>query len=101
LDGSLITSQQDFKKEAIGYSQNIFKAQENLSSIQQLDVIRVYPRIFSEEEGKKIADLVLLSKVLTTLKGFDVSKSSSLNGSTVELFLEFFYLLGPELLFLV
>jgi hypothetical protein len=67
-----------------------------------LDVIRVYPRIFSEEEGHKIADPVLLSEVLTTLKGFVVSKSPGPDGWTVEFFLEFFfYLLGPELLVVV
>jgi len=78
----------------MGYFWNIFKAQENLSIIQQLDVIRVYPRIFSEEEGKKIVDHVLISKVLTTLTGFVVSKSSGYVGWTVESFLEFFLSFG-------
>jgi len=79
LDGSQITSQHDFKKEAIEYFQNISKAQDNLSIIQQLDVIRVYPRIFSEE-GLKIVDLVLLSEVLITMKGFVVSQSPGPDG---------------------
>jgi len=39
-----------------------------------------------------------LTEVLVTLKGFVVSKSLRLDGWTVEIFLDFFYLVGPELL---
>jgi hypothetical protein len=98
VDGSKITSQQDLKKEAIGYFWNIFKDQENLSISKQLEVIKAYPRIFSEEEGHRIADLVTISEVLSTLKGFVVSKSPGPDGWTVEFFWSFFYLLGHELL---
>jgi hypothetical protein len=39
------------------YFQNIFKAQEHLSIVHQLEVIQAYPRIFYVEEGKRIVDL--------------------------------------------
>jgi hypothetical protein len=82
------------EQEAIIYFQNIFKAQENLSIVHQLEVIQAYPRLFSMEEGKNIADLFPLSEVFSTLKGFVVSKSLGPDGWTIE----FFDLLGPELL---
>jgi hypothetical protein len=50
------------------------------------------------EEEHKIVDHVLLSNVLTTLKGFVASKSPGLDDWTVEFLLEFFDLLGSKLL---
>jgi hypothetical protein len=97
-DGSVVTSQQGIQKEAIGYFQNLFKAQENLTISNQLAVIKEYPRIFSEEEGLKVVEPVTLSELLATLKGFTVSKSPGPDGWTVEFFLAFFDLLGNELL---
>jgi hypothetical protein len=52
-DGTVITCNQGLQKEAVGFFQNIFKAQENLSISDQLAVLRNYPRMFSEEEGHK------------------------------------------------
>jgi len=66
-----------------------------------LAIIRAYPRILSEEEGLRIADLVTISEVLSTLKGFDASKSPGLHCWTTKFFLDFFDLLGPELLAVV
>jgi hypothetical protein len=85
-DGSKITSQHALKKEAIGYFQNIFKTHENLSISNQLEVIRAYPRIFSDEKGLRIAHPVTISEVLSTLKGFVDSKIPGPDGWTIELF---------------
>jgi hypothetical protein len=74
-DGTTITNSSDLQKEVGTYFQNLFKAQGNLVITDQLAVLRNYPRMFSEEEGSRIADPVSLAEVLKTLKGFKCSKS--------------------------
>jgi hypothetical protein len=49
------------------------------------------------EEGKIIVAPVLLPKVMSTLKGFVVSKIPGLDGWTVEFFLEFFDIMGQNI----
>jgi len=85
-DGTLVSRQQDLEKETLNYFQNMFKAWENLSIFHQLEVIQVYPRLFYEEEGQMVADLVSFSEVQSALEGFSVSKSLGPDGWTVEFF---------------
>jgi hypothetical protein len=84
-----------------GIFQNIFKTKENLSISNQLEIIRAHPRIFFEKEGLRIADPVTIFEVLSTLKGFAASKIHGLDGCSIELFLDFFDILGLELLVVV
>jgi hypothetical protein len=97
----VITCNQGLQKEAVGFLQNIFKAQENLSISDQLAVLRNYPRMILEEEGHKVVELITLAEILSTLKGFSASKSPGLDGWTVEFFLAFFYLMGNDILEMV
>jgi hypothetical protein len=60
-DGTVINCSHELKEEAVVFFQNIFKAQEDLTITNQLVVLRHYPRIFSEEEGKKVVDPVTLA----------------------------------------
>jgi len=87
-----------YKRKPLDIFQNLFKAQENLTISKQLAIIKEYPRIFSEEAGLRIVDLVTIYELLATLKGFIVSKISGSDDWTVEFFLAFFDLLGNELL---
>jgi hypothetical protein len=100
-DGTVITCSHEIEEEAVGFFQNIFKAHENLTITNQLVVLRHYPRMFSEEEGKKVADPVTLAEIISTLKGFKSSKSPGSDGWTVEFFLAFFDLVGNEILEMV
>lgn len=100
-DGTVITCSHELKEEGVIFFQNIFKVQEDLTITNQLVVLRHYPRMFLEEEGKKVADHVTLAEILSTLIGFKSSKSSRPDGCTVEFFLFFFYLMGNEILQLV
>jgi hypothetical protein len=89
-DGTIITNNLELQKEAVDYFQNVFKAQDNLAISDQLAVLRNYPRMFSVEEGLRLVEPVTLAEILTTLKGFKVSKSPGPDGWTVEFFLAFF-----------
>jgi hypothetical protein len=48
-DGSVATKKKYLEKEGVSYFEKMFKAQENISIIQQLEVIQTYPRLFSVE----------------------------------------------------
>jgi hypothetical protein len=100
-DGTMMTCNQGLEEEVVGFFQNIFKAQENLTITNQLAVLRHYPRMFSEEEGNKIEELVTLEEIIYTLKGFSASKRPGSDGWTVEFFLAFFDLVGNEILDMV
>ena len=60
-----------------------------------------YPRMFAELEGERLYLPVTMEEIHSTLKAFDLSKSPGPDGWTVEFFLHFFDLLGPEILVMV
>ena len=51
-DGTLISSNQDLQKEAVGFFRNIFLAHPNLAIIDQLAILRNYPRMFIKEDSQ-------------------------------------------------
>jgi hypothetical protein len=79
-DRTIISNKIDLQKEVVNYFHNIFKAQNDLAISNQLAVLRNYPRLFTEEEGIRLVDLVTLAEILTTLKGFKHSKSPGSDG---------------------
>jgi hypothetical protein len=97
-DGTVPTNQKDSEKEVVTYFGNLFKCQEDILIIKQLEVLQNYPRLFLEEEGKSIVEPVLFSEVLSTLKGFAKSKNLGRDGWIVDFFLEFFDILGHNIL---
>ena len=58
-DGSVATKMEDLEKEVVTYFEKMFKVEEDISIIKQLEVIHTYPRLFSMEQGKRIVDPVL------------------------------------------
>jgi len=72
-----------------------------LAISDQLAILRNYPRLFTEEEGIRLAEPVTLEEILSTLKGFKCSKIPGPDGCTVEFFLPFFDLLGNHILEMV
>ena len=57
--------------------------------------------MFGEQDGERLFELVSLAEIHSTLKAFEHSKSPGPDGWTVEFFLHFFDLVGPELLAMV
>jgi hypothetical protein len=100
-DGTMISSNQDLQKEAVGFFRNIFLAHPNLSITDQLAILRNYPRMFTEEDSQRLTLPVTSTEVLSILKGFKASKSHGPDGWTVEFFLAFFDILGDELVEMV
>jgi hypothetical protein len=47
------TEQKDLEKEVVTYFEKMFKAQEDISIIKQLEVIQTYPRLLDSFQWKK------------------------------------------------
>ena len=100
-DGTVLYKQGDLEEEAYTYFNSVFKKQENLSIVAQMELIMKYPRMFGEQEGERLFAPVSLREILSTLKEFDLSKSPGPDGWTVEFFLHFYDMVGPDLLAMV
>ena len=100
-DATILAKQGKIEMAAFSYFKSSYKAQGDLSIISQMDLIQKYPRMFDEVDGHKLYDPVTLKEIHNTLKGFEHSKSPGPDGWTVDFFLHFFDLIGPELLAMV
>ena len=64
-----------------------------------MNIVQKFHRYFSEEEEGSLAEQPLsLGEVEFVLKGFSKSKTPGLDGWSIELFLEFFDIMGQNLL---
>ena len=66
-----------------------------------METISLYPKIVLEEEVSSLEQAVTMEELSFILKGFAKDKSLSPDGWTVEFFLFFFDLVGPDLLAMV
>jgi hypothetical protein len=57
-DGIVITSNQYLQLQVVEYFQNIYKAQSNLCTNDQLALLKNYPRMITEEDNHRVIDLV-------------------------------------------
>lgn len=89
------------EEEAHRFFKKNYEDVGNHSIVNQLEVIRTYPSFFSTDEGSLVARLVTLVEVRKVLEGFEKAKSPGPDGWTIEFFLDFFYVLGDDLLAVV
>lgn len=73
----------------------------NSTIVEQIGVIKEYPRLFTEQEGEDIMLPVTLQEIYSVLKRFAKDKSPGPDGWTSELFLEFFDIMGLDILAMV
>ena len=99
--GELIKGQENMEEEAQRYFENVYKDVGNHSIVNKFEVIREYPSYFSVEEGPFVARPVALDEVRKVFEGFEKPKSPCPYGWIVEFFLEFFYVMGEDLLVVV
>jgi hypothetical protein len=66
--------------------------------IDQIELVRLFPRIVQENEVETLERPVTSAEVLEVLKGFAKDKSPGPDGWTMEFFLFFFDLVGQDLL---
>lgn len=63
-----------------------------------MKVIKLYPRFFSTKEGNEVGKAITLKEIEGVLKGFARDKNPGPDGWPVEFFLEFFEIMGEDLL---
>jgi hypothetical protein len=89
------------KRKPPNYFGSFFKEQNQSDLRTQLETIRLYPRMVQEDDVLFLEKVVTLEELLKVLKGFAKDKSPGPDGWTVEFFLFFFDLVGPDLLAMV
>ena len=67
-DGSVICKQGDLEIEAFTYFNSVYKKEENLSIVAQMELIMKYPRMFGEQDGERLFVPVTLKEIHSTLK---------------------------------
>ena len=95
--GNLVTDQDSIKERDISYFSGLYKDPKNANIIDQLEVLKLYPTMFNEEECSQLGRPIGLSEVEHTLKAFAKDKIPGPNGWALEFYLHFFKMLGSEL----
>ena len=94
IDGHIINGQNNLKAEADFFLRDL----DNSSIVDEMKVIQCYPHFFYEEEGILTASQVSLKEVNYVLGVFSKDKSLGSDGWTIEFFLDFFDLMGYDIL---
>jgi hypothetical protein len=91
------TGQEAIKAEAMRHFISFYKDSHN-SIVDQIESVRLYPRLTTEEEVQMLEKPVTKDEILVVLRGFTKDKSPSPDGWIVEFFLHFFDLVVDDLL---
>jgi hypothetical protein len=100
-DGTIHKGQPSLKDAAFNHFQPFFEKNPSTDLQSQVSVARLFPHTISGEDALLLDRPCTLQKVSDALKYFSKDKSPGPNGWTVEFYLHFFDLVGPELLELV
>ena len=96
----VVRDQADIEVEDAQHYHQLFLDPGNASIIDQMDLLQKFPSFFFEEEGSMANKEVTLGEIEAVLKNFPTSKSTGPYGWAVEIFLEFFYIMGSDILML-
>ena len=96
-NGFLLHYQKYLEKGVVKYFKYVYSNGENLNLLDQLKVIKNYPRIFSHEYGESISAVVTVNEVKEVPNQFTEDKSLGLECWIVEFFLHSFDMFGMEL----
>ena len=85
------------KQRVVSYFSLLYKDPKIAIIYDQLEVLKLYITMFTEEDCDLLGGPIGLREVELTLKYFSKDKSPGPNGWTSKFYLHFFELLGPEL----
>jgi hypothetical protein len=97
-NGMVHTGQEALKKEATIFFNSFFEDTGQNTIEDQVATIRLYPRLVTEEDVISLEKPCTREEILEVLKGFAKDKSPGPDGWTVEFFIQFFDLVGEDLL---
>jgi len=90
--------QDAIKSEAVRHFSKFFKAFDHLTCEDQIAIVRLYPRIITEEEVNTLESPFSTEEIKEFLKGFIMDRSLGPDVWTVEFFLNYFDLVANDLL---
>jgi hypothetical protein len=96
--GTLHSEQQDIKDVATHFFKSFYEANQHLTLQEQVHVAQLYPHTVTLEDSANLDSPCTLQEVLLALKSFNTDRSPGPDGWTVEFYLHFFDLIGPDLL---
>jgi hypothetical protein len=96
--GNVHQGHEALKGEAKRFFSSFYQEPAENLIVDQVETVRLYPRLVSDEELASLEKLVSEKEVLEVLKGFPKDKSSGPDGWNVDFFLHFFDLVAKDLL---
>jgi hypothetical protein len=99
--GTLHRGQNALKSTAVNHFKPFFDQNPNANIQSSVSVANLYAHTVSEAENISLDNPCSLQEILLALKSFSKDKSPGSDGWTVEFYLHFFDLIGPDLLALV
>jgi hypothetical protein len=100
-DGILHRGQQALKTTVVSHFKPFFEAKPSENLQTPVTVARLFPHTVSEDDSLTLDNPCTLQEILVALKSFSKDKSLGPDGWTIEFYLHFFDLVGPDLLELV
>jgi len=97
-DGHFVHKQLDIAEVAVNHFRDIFTDPKETRIADQLRTIQLYPRVFNDEDCRSLGRPVTLQEIEKILKVCAKEKSPGPDGWTVEFYLGFWDILGPEIL---
>jgi hypothetical protein len=92
----LLLGKKILRQVVVNYFKSFFTDPGSNTLEDQLKVIQLFPRMFSENDVVDIGRQITLNEVKMVIEGFSKNKSPGLDGWTAEFFINFFDLLGME-----
>eukprot|EP00253_Pinus_taeda_P004777 PITA_04777 len=99
--GQLATTQQDLARLANEHFCNIYKAPRDVNILEIMGVEKHFPRFAQQEDWENLTMEVTKEELEVTLKWFKKDKSPGPDGWTIEFYIDFFDILGDDLLKIV
>jgi hypothetical protein len=97
-DGNIAHKTEDIKKAAYTHFQTFFQEDPLISIQDQTTTAQLFPQLVTDEEARALEAPCTKEEIYQVLKDFKREKSPGPDGWTVELYLHFFELMGPDLL---
>ena len=97
-EDNLVEDEGSLKDLGIKHFSHIFKDDSQSNIFAQLKVIQLFPSMLTKEGADCLIEEVTIGEIEGALKTFQKDKSPGPDGWPVEFFLEFFNLIGGDLL---
>lgn len=85
----------------IDHFHNLYKSPDNTNLAEIIRVARLFPRFLDQDAEEQLMRLITLQELEDTLKWFQKDKSPGQDGWPIEFYLDFFNIMGQDILNLV